>query len=355
MLTVAYIANAKHGGISTLTLNRTKGTLSQITQTMPECAIAPLTTNPNKQFLYAAIRSNTPELATFLIDSETAEPHLINRIQSPASTTHLTVDATGRFLLGVSYSENLVFVMAIGKEGLLQKEPVCTLKPGRNPHCIRLDASNRFAFIPLLGNDVVAQYLFNQHTGALTQNHPAFVATERESGPRHLDFSPDSRFAYLLTEMGGEIVSFGVHRENGTLGTLHAVSMLPENKRLPKGSYTPPVNSTGGPNSKSPVMWGAEIRVTPDGKFLFASERTNSTISSFAVDPVSGRIDLREVVETEAQPRGFAVEPFGKFVLVAGEKSGCVSAYAIGDEGELVCTDRREVGENPIWIETVVL
>lgn len=356
MLTMTYVANAKQGGISTFILDQEKGTLSEVGAILTEFGIAPLATSPNRRCMYAAIHSNPPSVAAFIIDSKTGMPHLLNNVECPAPATYLTVDATGRFLLGASYSGNTAFVLAIGRDGFIQSEPVCVLAPGRNPHCVRLDASNRFAFMPLLGNDTVALFQFDQNTGMLSANNPALVAAERESGPRHIELSPDNRYAFVNTEMGGDILTYALNNNNGTLVPLHSVPVLPSEKAFPKGTYTPPVNSTGGPNSVSPVMWTAELRVTPDNRFLYASERTGSTITCFRVDPVSARLDVFDVVETEKQPRGFTVDPLGKHLIVAGEKSDHVSVYSIdSNTGILTQTERKQTASSPTWVECLLL
>ncbi len=357
MLTVAYVANGKSGGIASFLLEP-NGKLTPRGAYLADMGVSPLAVSPNRRFLYAAVRSGPagPAVAALLIDASSGELHPLNMVGIPDTANYLTVDASGRFLLAASYRGNFVMVLPLGREGLVQPEPVCLLRPGRNPHCVLLDAANRYAYVPVLGSDQIAQYRFDPNNGGLTPCTPAFVATDREAGPRHLAISPDNRFVHVLTEMGGEILTFAIDPANGILTPMHSVPILPGERALPKGSYTPPVNGTGGANSPQPVMWTAEIRITPDNRFLYASERTNSTLSSFRIDPVSARLDWLGVTETEERPRGFCLDPFGRHLLAAGEKSAHVSVYAIDPKtGALGRTDRKGVGEEPTWVETVIL
>lgn len=355
MLTIAYVANAVNGGIDAFELNLNNGSLVKSGTTFRDQGVAPLAVSPDRRFLYAGLKSPAG-IAAFAIDSDNGTLHHLNSIESPSPLHYLTVDAKGRFLLAASYGGNFIGVHALGKDGMAQSEAACFLRPGRNPHCILLDASNQFAYVPVLGSDIVAMYRFNQDTGELTPKIPPFVAAPREAGPRHLAFSPDNRFAYVLMEMGGEVTSYSVGKADGSLTQLQTVPVLPAENTLPKGSYTPPVNSTGGGNSPFPVMWTAEIRITPDNRFLYASERTGSTLTCFRIDPISGRLDLQHVVKTEEQPRSFCIDPFGRHLLAVGEKSDHVSVYSIDREsGALTLTDREPVGSGPIWVETVRL
>ncbi len=355
MKTMIYVGNAKQGGVSAFELDRETSALRERGQFLPEQGLSPLAVSPDRRFLYAATGGKQPGVTAFAVDAADGRLHVLNAVPTPEDFVYMTVDAGGRFLLGASYGGDTLCVMPLGREGFALPEPAFHLRCGRNPHCVVLDASNRFAYVPILGSDCVGQFRFDAATGALAANSPAAVAAAREAGPRHLVLSPDNRFAYVLMEMGGEIVSYAVCRERGTLTALHTMPLLPKEKAFPRGSYTPPLNQTGGPNSPTPVMWAAEIRLTPDGRFLFASERTGSTLSIFRVDPISGRLDFAGVVDTEKQPRGFAVDAFGQYVFVAGEASNHLSMYALDTDGRLTECGRYRVGTGPNWVEAVTV
>jgi 6-phosphogluconolactonase len=102
--------------------------------------------------------------------------------------------------------------------------------------------------------------------------------------------------------------------------------------------------------------WAADIHVSPDGRFLYASERTSSTLSGFAIDTASGRLTPIGHWPTETQPRGFAIDPGGRYLLSVGQLSNSLTAYAIdAASGALAPLNRYPIGANPNWVEIVEL
>lgn len=352
--TVVYVANSDSGTISRFRLDQTTGNLEAAGETELGGRVSPLAASRDGKRLFAAVRGPDPAVVSLALDSSDGSAEILSRVPIPAPATYMKVDAGGRFLLAASYGGDLAFVMPIGPDGVVQETPVCVERPGRNPHCILLDHSNRFAYVPCLGSDLTAQFLFDDRTGELRRNNPPLCAFPRESGPRHLAVSPDNRFAYILSELSGEIASCALDRESGALHPLHSVSILPPGVALPKGTYHPPDNSRGGENSPFPVVWAAEIRVSPDGRFVYASERTASRLIWFAADTVSGRLDFAGSIETERQPRAFTLDPKGRFLVAAGERSGGVAAYAVDSvSGTLSRIAAYATGERPNWVEMV--
>lgn len=355
MKTLAYAANARRGGICAFELGP-DGALRERGRYLEGSGVAPLAASPDRRFLYASIR--TPAAAAAAVAAFAVEPDgglpLLNTVPSPGTLTHMRVDAGGRFLLAASYGGDFLMVWPLGRDGMIRPEPIQTLHPGRNPHCVALDAANRFAFVTALGSDRVAQYRFDEHGGILGPNSPPFLAAPRESGPRHIVLSPDNRFAYVLAELSGDVIAYALDPERGVLVGGHTVPILPPERALPPGRREAPAGAGGG--AAGPVMWAADIRVTPDGRFLYASERAGSTLSWFSIDPISGRPEYAGVVDTEERPRGFAVDPLGRRILVAGEKSNHLAAYAIDAEsGAPTLVDRAETGMGPTWVETLLL
>ena len=108
------------------------------------------------------------------------------------------------------------------------------------------------------------------------------------------------------------------------------------------------------PRNTDNDIWAADLHLTPNGRFLYASERTTSTLGAFRVDGASGKLTYLGSTPTEKQPRGFAIDPSGRFVVVSGEKSDTLSSYAIDAEsGALKPVGRYPTGKGANWVEIV--
>ena len=123
---------------------------------------------------------------------------------------------------------------------------------------------------------------------------------------------------------------------------------MPGQPRVPLGA---PV---AVPFDESVAVWAADIQITPSGHFLFTTERTHSTISSFEVDARSGQLSYIGSVTTEKQPRGIGVDPRGRYLVATGEKSPNLSVYAIdGNTGALTVMQQVPVGAGANWVQFV--
>jgi 6-phosphogluconolactonase len=100
-------------------------------------------------------------------------------------------------------------------------------------------------------------------------------------------------------------------------------------------------------------VWASDLHLTPDGKFLYAAERTSSSLGAFSVDGATGKLTFLSSTPTEKQPRGFRIDPTGKFMVVTGEQSPTVSVYAIGGDGALKLLQQYPTGKGSNWVEIV--
>jgi 6-phosphogluconolactonase len=229
------------------------------------------------------------------------------------------------------------------------------MNTGRYAHSILADPSNRFVYSANLGSDQIMQLIFDEKRGVLTSNKPAVMKTPADSGPRHLAFSPNNKFFYALHELDGMVRAYALDNQTGLLQEIQSISSVPRNADLLSGKATTGIGSAQYASSADkPRIKTSDIHITPDGKFLYASERTTSTLAAFAVDSVTGKLRYINSFDTENQPRGFNIDPRGNFLLSAGTKSGYCLVHKINREtGELQPLKRFLVGKDPNWIEIV--
>jgi 6-phosphogluconolactonase len=123
------------------------------------------------------------------------------------------------------------------------------------------------------------------------------------------------------------------------------------------GTLKPPAQtvSTMPPGSQA-KSWAADLHLTPDGKYLYASERTTSTLAAFRIDPKTGSLTAIGNCPTGQQPRSFAIDPSGRYLLAVGEKSDSMTSYAIDPKtGKLARLKQYGMGKSPNWVEIVRL
>lgn len=343
--TYVYVGNADSQDISVLELKADGNVVPLQTVAVPGPSkpggSTPLAISPDKNRLYAGLRNEPYTAVTFDIDAATGMLKLVGPGPLPDSMAYLAVDRSGRFLLSASYGGAKVAVNAIGPNGVIvPAAQVIATAP--NAHCIIFDPTNRYVLHTSLGGDVIYQQKFDARTGKLTPNEPATVAVKAKGGPRHLVFSPDGRFVYLVNELDAAVTVFPWDAETGTLKpAVQVASALPPGFDGRNGEVKP---------------WAADIHLTPDGRYLYASERTTSTLAAFRVDTATGLLTALGSTATEKQPRGFAIDSTGRTLLAVGQLSNSMTAYAI-DHASGALTPRQQiaVGKNPNWVEIVNL
>lgn len=340
-LTNVYVGNSESQDISVFAL-ATDGTLTAIeTVAVPGPATPggslPLAVTANRQRLYAALRNEPYSVAAFMIAPQTGRLAFLGSGPLADSMAYISVDATGRHLFSASYGGSKVSVNAIGADSVPGEiRQVLATEP--KAHAILADPTNSFVLATSLGGDAIHQFRLDATTGRLTPNDPPLKRIAPSGGgPRHFAFAPDARFVYLLNELDGTIHVLPWNPATGTLG-----DELQSITAMPAGSSAKP--------------WGADIHVTPDGRCLYASERTTSSLAAYRFDPASGRLTAIGSFPTEAQPRAFAIDPSSRYLLSVGELSNALTVHAIDPaSGALSALGSTPVGRKPNWVEIIDL
>jgi len=278
--------------------------------------------HPNGKFLYAVSESGgAGTVSAFAIDAETGSLKLLNQQPSGGSAPcHVNVDHTGRNALVANYGSGSASVIPIEPDGKLAKPTgfvqhggsSVNLKRQAGPHAhsVNLSPDNRFAFVADLGIDKIMIYRLDAEKGTIVPNDPPFAKLKPGSGPRHVAFHPSGKFAYVINELACTVTAFAYEPAAGALSEIQTIATLPR-------------DFTGESTC-------AEVRVHPNGKFLYGSNRGHDSIAVYRIDPAKGTLTLVEFETTDIKtPRNFNIDPTGMFCLVANQGSDSVVVFRI--------------------------
>ena len=319
---VAYISGG--ADIAWYDVDKTTGALTPIT------SIAAFRTGANflafhGNFLYAVTSGN--RVGAYAIDPATAGLTFLNDVASGGTgPAHVAVDKTGKYVLVANYGSGHIAAMPVqANGGLAAGTPILA---GGMAHQIETDPTNKFVVVPCLGDNKVAQYVFDAATGALTPNAVPSLMTAAGAGPRHLTFAPDGKHAYLINELDSTMQALAYDATTGRLTSLQTMST--------RAAGAMGANTT------------AEIVVHPNNKFVYGSNRGDNNIVVLARDTTTGMVSLVEHESTQGMtPRNFTIDPSGKFLYAANQNSNTVVPFAID-----VATGRLTPTASPITVPT---
>ena len=362
--TYVYISNADDGDICAYELvsSQPQGSKSTTPHLEPLGRIEvgnlvmPMVASQDAMTLFAAVRSAPYALHSFRINPRDGKLNRLATTPLPDSMVYISLDMSGKWLLSTSFGGNKNYVHKVNQDSSVDPIPVQSFASGgKNPHSIVTDQNNQVVYIPHLGSDEIKVHLFNPTLAKPIDESPVVVSVEKEFGPRHIVVSPDNKFAYAITEMMGKVLVYSIDSNSGTLTPLQSISSLPIDTKLVPGKPRPP---TGSPDAvafdDSNMIYSAEIKLTPNGKYLYTSDRANNSLSGFEVDSTTGRLKYLFTTPTEQMPRGFGIDPDGAFLVATGQKSENVSLYSINqDNGELKLIERVPGGKGANWVTFV--
>ena len=290
-----------------------------------------LVTDPTHRFLYVVTEmgqepgadsyKKNGSISSYSMDRKTGALTFLNKVDAGGGgSCHLVVDKTGKMLFVANYGSGNVASFAIKPDGSIgertgfDQHTGSSVDPARqkgpHAHAVVLSPDNRFLLVPDLGLDQIKIYRVDAAKGTFTPNDPAYATVKAGLGPRHFTFGRGAKFAYTLCEMGSSVVVFSYNPVKGSLTPVQTISNLPDDFK-------------GIDNS-------AEIEVDRSGRFLYASNRGNDSITVFAIDPIKGTLTKVQVVPTQGNiPRNFALDPTGKFLIAANQKSNSLVVFSV--------------------------
>lgn len=296
-----------------------------------------------RDLVYAGVKGEPAGIQTLALDRASGFLTPLSRIDVEASMAYLVLAKSGRLLLGASYGGDHGAVWPVDETGRLS-EPVARVEFSRAHSVVVAD---EHAYFAALGDDLIAQYALADD-GTLTPLDPPTVAAPAGSGPRHLVLSSDGSNVYLLTEFSGEAIRFARDPGSGVLTPAESVPGHDTTRGLG--------HSVLGANPlEHHYIWGADLHLTPDGRRLLCSERTESTLTTIDVSAGGRLLDQLAVTATEQQPRGFALSPDGGLVLAVGEKSTHVALSRLEADGSLTLLSRTPTGSGANWVRAIPL
>lgn len=307
--------------------------------------------DPRRPILYTVSETGNDGKASgavysFAIDAATGKLRPLGRSDSGGGgATHLAYDPASSTLFVANFGGGQVSAIPVRPDGTFAEVSSVQTDTGSGPHRrqtgphahgVTVDPSGRYVLAPDLGADKIFVYRFDAATRKLLLGNPAAQPLPAGSGPRHLVFSPDGRFAFLDTELTGEVYVFRWDARAGQLTPVHHIS----------------INQPDFTGERS----AAEVVVSRDGRFLYVSDRGANSLIVYAIDAQSGRLAERQRISGGGdRPWSFAISPSGRWMLVTNEGSSALAEFSIDRRsGRLAATANTLAVPKPVSLSFFV-
>ncbi len=307
--------------------------------------------SPDGSTLYATSRDKADgeeghnSVTAFKVNKADFSLELLNSRSSQGSgNCHVQVSPNGDYMFAANYGSGHATALPLEADGRIAPAssvvrgegsgPVKSRQKGPHAHQVMMDQSGKYLLVPDLGTDKVMNYVLDAESGELTPNpDQPWLSMEPGSGPRHLVFHPSGEYVFILSELNSTVTACRFDKATGILSIINAAGIVED-------------DFTGAKQA-------AAIRVHPNGKYLYASNRDD--VSSVAILGINeqGEINRLQVVDNVPYwPREINITPDGNHLLVAGGRANEIRMYRVDPQtGVLTGTDTRVHLPGPICIE----
>jgi 6-phosphogluconolactonase (cycloisomerase 2 family) len=274
-----------------------------------------------QRFLYT-VHGDSSDVSAFRIDTASGRLTFINRQSTEGKNpVHLAIDPSNCFMVVANHITSTVALLPVDPEdgSIGAVKDLVTLsgkigphrveQPFAKPHQVEFDRQGRFIIVPDKGLDRVFAFRIDGPAGKLVASEQGSVVARETSGPRHVVLHPRAAFAYVVNELDSTVTAYRYSSDTGALEPVQVVSSLPD-------------TFTG--HSRA-----AEIAISADGRFVYASNRGSDTIAVLAVDEGTGRLTPVQCAPAGRTPRFFTSDPTGRFMFVANEDDDTIQRFRI--------------------------
>ena len=348
-LLVGTYTSGKSEGIYVYRFNTKTGAAEHVFTTKGISNPSYLAITQSGKFVYSVNENGgkaPAQISSFAFDKKNGNLTFLNsQLSGGDGPCYVTVHPSGKWVLAGNYSGGSLSAFPVSANGYLQPYSQSIQHTGKSVNTMRQEKAHvhatvfspdkKYVLVPDLGMDKVMNYRFNMNLEKpLSAAAMPFIKTEPGSGPRHLEFHPNQKFMYLIEELKGMVV--GYKYENGKYSLLQQISSHPDDFTGVKGS--------------------ADIHISPDGKFLYASNRGDAnSIAIFSIDKKTGKLKSVGFQSTNGKtPRNFIIDPSGGYLLVANQQSDNIVIFKRDPiTGLLTETGNQIEVPNPVCLKLI--
>ncbi|GIK28365.1 MAG: lactonase family protein [Chloroflexi bacterium] len=343
---VACNDTSARAGILCFDLDVETGALRPVGETRDIDSCLYLNRHPTLAVLYATgVRESVSVIQAFRIEQDGGLTWLGQQPTNGWEPCYVSITPDGRHALVVNYTgpekAGSIVVFPLDRDGIpqpattwiqLEGNGVHQRQDASHPHMITLMPDGKFVLVTDLGTDRLMIYRMIPQTGQLEPHTPPYLEIQTGSGPRHLDFHPDRRVLFVMSELEPVITVISYDGE-GRFEVVDTVPALP-------------------PEVQIPVNLGADIHVAPSGRFVYVSNRGHNSLCVFAIDPVTNALSYAGHHTTLGDwPRGFALDPSGQVLVVANQRTDDLYSFIVDlAAGRLMATHHRIAAATPVCV-----